>query len=256
MSKGEYWGETMASISGHGCLLTLCRYRPNAKFPRHAHEFPGLYFLVSGDHFELNSRSRLEQAPLTGIWHDRDAQHETYVGPRGMLGLNVTLIEPCPSFEIDPSAGIRPVVDGPDVAYAGLRLSIAIRRGESANVIADRSWELLSYVADGRDESLRWLANVRRSVMERFRESVSLNKLAAEAGVHPVYLARCYRRQFGRSISQHLHELRLGWAMKLAEQGSSFGDAAHAAGFCDQAHFSRICRRFLGSCPKSIRMSL
>src|SRR5207302_385476 len=74
---------------------------------------------------------------------------------------------------------------------------------------------------------------------EQFRDPVGLRDAAREAGVHPVYLARVFRRHHGCPVSEYLRALRLVEAGRLVLEGASLAHAAHAAGFADQAHVSR-----------------
>jgi AraC family transcriptional regulator len=87
----------------------------------------------------------------------------------------------------------------------------------------------------------RWLRTAEDFLQARFRESVGLRHVAREAGVHPVYLARVFRRCHGCSVSEYLRALRLIEAGRLVLEGTPLAQAAYAAGFADQAHF---CRRF------------
>ena len=51
----------------------------------------------------------------------------------------------------------------------------------------------------GRRDS-EWLKKVREILHDRYREPVALRNLAEEAGVHPVHLARAFRKQYGCCI--------------------------------------------------------
>lgn len=229
-----------------GIMLTLCRYEPNREFPVHAHELPGLYFLLCGDHEESDGIRTFRQRPTAGVWHDRGFAHGTRVGPRGMTGLNISVSEEARK-ELNVSCRI---FDGALCSFLGLRIYAAVRLGLSSNEMEDRVWELLAITSAG--ESGTWLDRVHQRVREDFRGPLRLSVLASEAGVHPVYLARSYRQRFGHSISDELHALRLGCALSLVAEGMTRGEAALEAGFSDQSHMTRLCRRYLGMNPKAL----
>jgi AraC family transcriptional regulator len=86
----------------------------------------------------------------------------------------------------------------------------------------------------------------------RFREPVSLRHVAREVGVHPVYLARVFRRRHGCSVSEYMRALRLAEAGRLGLQGAPLAQAAYAAGFADQAHFSRRFSAAFGFSPRGL----
>lgn len=62
-------------------------------------------------------------------------------------------------------------------------------------------------------------------------------------------MAHLFRDELGLPFRPYVLWLRLMRAAELASQGLSLTDAAHGAGFCDSAHFSRVCRRMFGIAP-------
>jgi AraC family transcriptional regulator len=74
-------------------------------------------------------------------------------------------------------------------------------------------------------------------------------ELAREAGVHPVYLARQYRRFYGETVSGALKRRRLCRAASLASARGGLTRAAHEAGYADLAHFCREFRAGTGWTP-------
>lgn len=83
---------------------------------------------------------------------------------------------------------------------------------------------------------------------------LSVADLAAEAGVHPVHLARVFKRYLLCSPGEHLRGRRLERAVAmLGESRASLADVAQASGFADQAHFSRAFRTAFRSTPSTWR---
>ncbi|HEX2013451.1 MAG TPA: AraC family transcriptional regulator, partial [Roseateles sp.] len=86
-----------------------------------------------------------------------------------------------------------------------------------------------------------------RRCMERLLDEgadgpLRLGELAAEAGVHPVSLARAFRRQYGLSPGQLQRRAQLNRAAALLRRGLSPAAAALDCGFADQSHFTRAFR--------------
>jgi AraC family transcriptional regulator len=72
--------------------------------------------------------------------------------------------------------------------------------------------------------------------------------------VHPVHLAREFRRHFGLSPSEHRRRGRLRRAGRLlADSKVTLVDAAMAAGYSDQAHMTRDLRSATGLTPRGLR---
>lgn len=100
----------------------------------------------------------------------------------------------------------------------------------------------------------QWLERVEQRLVDDWRKSPSLGELAAEANVHPAYLASVFRRRFGASVSEYLRRRRVDWAATaLASTDLALAEIAHAAGFFDQSHFTRVFIRYTGHRPGAYR---
>lgn len=79
-------------------------------------------------------------------------------------------------------------------------------------------------------------------------------QLAAEVGVHPVYLARLFRAVHGVGIAGYRKRLRvLAAAGRLAQARPGLCEVAVATGFSDQSHLTRAFRSELGITPAAYR---
>jgi AraC family transcriptional regulator len=99
----------------------------------------------------------------------------------------------------------------------------------------------------------RWLTSVEERLRSEFRQPIRITRLADDAGVHPVHLARVFRQKHERSITAHVQRLRLAAAVDQILAGDSLGNAALDAGFADQFHFCRTLRAHYGYSPKWIK---
>lgn len=97
-----------------------------------------------------------------------------------------------------------------------------------------------------------WLRAVRERLDDETAPRVS--EIATDASVHPVYLARCFRRAYGRSITEHLRWRRLQRAAHaIAFRGATFSRVAADSGYADHAHLCRDFRSAVGLTPTAFR---
>jgi AraC family transcriptional regulator len=98
-----------------------------------------------------------------------------------------------------------------------------------------------------------WLRDVHELVHDRAPERFSLGELAEWAGVHPVHLARSFKRAYGWTVCEYGRAVRLDWAAKELLGDAPIARLAIDAGFADQSHFTRAFRRHTGLTPGRYR---
>jgi AraC family transcriptional regulator len=258
LGPGEYFGKTVWERRSGGLILTLSVYRPGWVQPWHCHANPTFFLLLEGDHRDHSRHSGFTQPAFSLVYHPTTLAHAAEQGPRGMRGLNI---------EYEPgwldSHGLREgdlggyrLLDSAQARLAALRFLVtAFQPGDRAETdLQTQALEFLEPPAapPATGPCPRWLRTAEDFLRARFRESVGLRHVAREAGVHPVYLARVFRRRHRCSVSEYLRALRLEEAGRLVLQGASLAQAACAAGFADQAHFSRCFSAAFGLTPKGL----
>lgn len=81
----------------------------------------------------------------------------------------------------------------------------------------------------------------------------SLQELAAIADLHPVYLARAFRKRYGIAPSDYLRKRRLHKAVSLIAGRRTLVRAASELGFVDQSHLHRCFVAEFGMTPGAFR---
>ncbi len=239
-------------------------HAPSSIIARHAHRRATLTILADGA-FEERYRFRRNlhcDAPAIHI-RPPGEPHTDHLGPAGAHNL---------VFEID-QARIDSIADYSDL-FADIRhlrhrdlLAIG-RRIQRELLIADAASPLalegmvleLIGTASRNHRCIEagaapWLERVYELLHDRFREqSLRLSELAAIANVHPVHLARAFRRRYGMSPGEYLRQLRVEWAAREIRGTERFlAEVAAAAGFADQSHLSRVFKAHFGVTPGAWR---
>jgi AraC-like DNA-binding protein len=121
--------------------------------------------------------------------------------------------------------------------------------------LLDACGRLFDHHADGpvprRDDKAdrtfvdRTLATIR----DRFRERLTVDRLAASVGLSPFQLIRQFNRVTGMPPHAHLLRARLHAAIRGLRGGMSLAEAAVAAGFYDQSALTNAFRRHYGITP-------
>jgi AraC-like DNA-binding protein len=99
-----------------------------------------------------------------------------------------------------------------------------------------------------------WLAAAVDFIETHPDKSVGLGELARCVGVSAGHLARAFRARFGKSVGAYARERRLAHAAALLRAGKRpLAEVSAAAGFYDQAHFSRAFKAQFGLTPAAFR---
>jgi AraC-like DNA-binding protein len=80
-------------------------------------------------------------------------------------------------------------------------------------------------------------------------EGISLDELAAVAGLSKFYLLRAFRHAFGLTPHAYQMQLRLARARRLIADGHAISYVTYEAGFADQSHLTRRFTAFFGFTP-------
>jgi AraC family transcriptional regulator len=114
--------------------------------------------------------------------------------------------------------------------------------------------EHISAPATTDEPSTPWLRKVREAMNELSEAPVSIAKLSEDVGVHPVHLARSFKRAFGCTPGEMRSARRLSIAAGLLTTSRrALVEIAADCGYSDQSHFSNELKRCLGFTPGRFR---
>ncbi|WP_210239895.1 AraC family transcriptional regulator [Mesorhizobium sp. B2-2-2] len=83
---------------------------------------------------------------------------------------------------------------------------------------------------------------------------ISVDELAALAGLSPKHFNQAFSRTFGRSPHRYLLDLRLDHATRLLSEGDmSIANVAYFSGFSSQSHLTAAMRKHRGTTPARFR---
>jgi AraC family transcriptional regulator len=249
LESGKFLGEVREQYIGAGAVLTRLRHVEGRRLPRHVHGAPYLSMLLRGGYREETPSGILDYEPLTLVFHPAETSHVDEIGPQGGTFLMI---------EMRGQGGEGAVaVQSRDSSLAALRLYQQWRTGTLDELSLESALPLL---LTGRREASpgSWLRRVVDRLHDDFCAPVSVAELAEEAGVHPVHLARAFRKAMGLTVGEYVARLRVAWvarALASREEPDLAGLAA-AAGFADQSHLTRVFKALTGSPPGKSRQML
>jgi AraC family transcriptional regulator len=265
LHEGQYYGAVVRRHRASGLVLSELRHRGALRMPRHAHQLAFFSLVLAGSYDEEVGSRRLHFRPLCGMFRPAALCHRDEIGPAGGRFFNVEMepawIENLRDYAPLPSAAAE--FAGGELSWLGLRLYGELQRFDhgSPMIVEGLALEMLGTLARATQASPArmppWLRRVTERLEAEYSRRLTVRELAADAGVHPVHLARVFRRFHGRSPGEHLQRRRVqAVCAALAHPDGSLAEAALAAGFADQSHCSRVFKRITGATPRAFRASL
>jgi AraC family transcriptional regulator len=258
----SFRGEVIRRRVVRGFLLTELHYRAPSRSASHEHRLPFFVLLTQGGYSEHDAEGDCVLQRGAVRFHPGDYRHRDEISESDTRFLHVELIDESLSA-LPPQTRGRSLLGPPGGELSRLAIAVLaeLRSDETANdlVLEGLALQLLGELTRPPDGPAcpPWLRRVAERLREQFRESTSLAALAAEAGVHPVHLARSFRRYFRRSVGEELRRLRVEAASAaLAREDCSIVEIAAASGFADQSHLARVFRRATGMSPAEYRAAL
>lgn len=241
---GARWRE-LARTHEYGAALVY--YPAGVAHPMHEHDCAQASFLLTGGFKE--DGDGLAATPVTGMqgYKPAGASHRCQFGRDGALILSVNFRE-----GVDPDLPFLGFARGGGDRRSLLALLLA-QAASTQDVVDD----LLATLDMGETRGARpgWL----RRAAEQFADDPlsEVGDVAAAHGIHRVQLSRAFQRHFGVSPSRYRLHCKAARAVRLmVEDGEAPASAAVAAGFADQAHFTRTAKSLAGIGPGRLRRLL
>jgi len=233
-------------------------YGPATRYRPHSHDDLHFSLVLSGRVAERVGGVTEIAGPLSVVAKDPGVVHANDFGVAGARLARLTLNAGTLDTLLDDTARATSWrwTHDPTIAAPFLRL---VRRAEGRAASYVRNdpdlLDLLAAFTARPAPAVRgtppaWLVAVLSRVREAWTPELTVAGLAAGAGVHPVYLARCVRRWFQTGLGEELRRQRLrAAAAAITEPRRTISDVAHAGGYADEPHFNRDFRVAVGVTP-------
>lgn len=255
-------GERLSSIVVGGVRVLRTRHVAEARLPRHAHERASIVFVTSGEFVETVGTTEYWMEPGSVLLKPAGVLHADRFGARGAESMVVVLPMVGEDDRLWGSPAVRTpkhFTSGP-VTHLATRIHRELRGSDELTplVVSGLVRELVGIATredgHGRHSAPPWMRHVRERIEDEFTESLTVRELAEEAGVHPDYLSRRFKSDYGVVIGEYVRRLRVDRAAEsLRSTDRPIDEIARATGFVDQSHLTKVFKRYVGMTPGRFR---
>jgi len=236
-------------------------YAEDQRQRRHAHEETTISIVLSGSLVERVAQTEEVARPLSVVVKPSGTEHEDRFGPGGARILQIRLASALAARLRDWQSPVdhwRWMHGGPGFVPFLHVLRLVRHHGTGGHTIPDAVTEVIAALSSNPSKpnrtAPRWLELVREQINDSHTRTPRVQALAHAAHVHPVHLAREFRRYFGVSVTEYMQRRRVQHAAALlGDTRTSASSVSYDAGYTDQSHFCRIFKRETGLTPVAFR---
>jgi len=259
LAPGQFFGGTrLARSDAHITVSHRIAVGPPEAIITHTH-LDAHFILVTGGAYVSAAEGRTGSSTVL-IYNPPGTTHRDHFerGRGSFFAISLT-----PAYAAVALGGTA-VPDGPRYLVSRAQHALAVRIAASCTAEAPAlsldalCLELIGSM-DARPSAVpasapAWLERAVELLRDRYREELSVAEVAAVAGVHPVYLARTFRRHLRCTPGQfaRFHQLEHAASM-LLRTARPLAEVALCSGFADQSHLSRVFMRHYGLPPGKYR---
>jgi len=259
--SGNFCGTQVARRQMAGLHVVESVYQPNQTLPWHTHRWPYFTFVLRGGYTEDCEGKTWEIGEGDVVLHGAGEAHADRMHGFESWLLNVEFTQPW----LDRINGFgarldsRFTVNGGRFVQLGKRLHRELWSDERISALCIEGLAL-ELIAESAHRKVRpsgnppWLQRALEYLRANFKDSPTLHQVADAAGVHPVHLAREFRRRQGVTVGGFIRKLRVDLTcQELIRSSQPIVDIAVAAGFSDHSHMTRVFREETGLTPTEFR---
>ena len=263
LALGQFFGGARLAIAGNGVSVS---HRIATRAPEevltHTHQDAHFILVTAGDYVSAAAGRPAAGGPIL-VYNPPGTTHRDHFR-HGRGSFFAISLEPLTAARASAGASMP---DGPAYLADPAQLATALRvAGCCASCASSLSLEALSLellgsmecrTAKPRQAPPGWLHAALELLQDRYAEELTIADVAVGVGVHPIHLARSFRRHFGCTPGAFARFRRLQKAADLlARTAQPLADIALSCGFADQSHLSKVFAHNLGLPPGEYRRAV
>ncbi len=232
-------------------------YSAQEALPRHIDYKNRISIVLRGKLKELACGKEVFATTGNLVFKPGDMPHTNAFGGKGNRIISVEFEEGFLEQSIDVSISDWLWFCHPGFTSTSFSFAQNLTKVSSENDLLEAILELFAAVSAQNVLGRRvpsWMKLVEEKIHDDFTTPIQSKSLAEMVGVHPVYLARAFRRVHHCSVKNYLQRIRLHRSIQdLSNSQKTLSHIALDAGFSDQSHFNRIFKQNIQLSPGIFR---
>ena len=259
LTAGTYYGAKKSEFDFTGVLFSEYDYRsPSTDW--HFHENPYFMYVLQGNLFDINKKIKTHCNPGSLLFHNWQEAHCNTRETDYARGFHIEFPRAWfneRKLEVDLWEGSG-LLEHPKLHSLLAKLYFEFRCQDafselSMELLLFQLCEYLNCTGLVPQKEPLWVTSLRELLREE-TETITLESLSQQLGVHPVHISRAIPNYFGSSLGNYLRQQKIKMALGyLLNTAYSLTEIANICGFSDQSHFTRTFKLYLNQTPSAFR---
>jgi len=266
LQKGRFFGTSKEQFSTGGLTIVHSSFHNYSHCPWHYHNNAHFAFTTKGTLTETHRSKKIILSPGSLLYNHSQEPHCNGNYSAGVSALHIDIGEDWftrYNIRYSQIGGVH-LLENPLLKQIFFKVFKEVNELDAASSITIEALllqainlMLSSPLPKALDRS-RWISQLTELLHSKCSEPLSLEYVAAELHIHPVYLCQQFPLLFNCTFGDYIRKLRIERAVKYMLSGEelSLTEISYNCGFADQSHFIRIFKKNVGVSPLKFRKYL
>jgi YesN/AraC family two-component response regulator len=263
LNNGEHYGKSKRVLHINGLTVMGSTYHNQTSCPWHYHQNAHFAFTTKGNLIETHKKHKINLSPGCLMYNHSQEAHYNSDYSELVSALHVDIEANWFNkygFKIGAIEGVH-VLQNPILKnlFINLYKEVNFYNNLSAltieSLIIQAMNELIQEYKVNTTSKPAWTNQVKDLLYSYMDIPLTLEKIAREINIHPVYLCQQFPVYFHCTFGDYIRKIKIEKAVEfmISNPRLSLTKITYACGFCDQSHFIRLFKKNIGVTPLAFR---
>ena len=260
LSQGNYAGQTRSQYKIPGLILTKCFFPKAFNSDWHSHENSHLTLALKGGSIEQRKKESIHCSPGLLLLYPANELHRNtdYISNSESFSIEFEN-DWCKIFGINNKENNRhPIISNPLVKLNMIRIMGEVKAADDLSNLCIETTILgiLSSLDHHKIGNKRpsWITQLYELLHDECNSTWSLSSLSEQLKIHPVTISKYFPKYFKTNIGDYIRKIKTGKSLiDLCKKSIAIEEIALKYGFVDNAHFTRVFKKYTGITPSRYR---
>jgi AraC family transcriptional regulator len=263
LEKGKFYGTSTKPFQLNGLTIVDSKFYHYTNCPWHYHQNAHFAFTTKGNLVETHKKKQIQLSAGCLLYNHSQEPHcnSKYSDLVSALHIDIDA-NWFKKYDINSSLieGVKEIRN-PIIKNIFHNLFKEVRCLDNASNVSIESMVLQSVNEMIQTKFLQisgkpaWVFKTKDLLYDRYSENITLQEIALEINIHPVYLCQQFPVYFHCTFGEYIRKIKIEKSVELmfCNPHLTLTEIAYTCGFSDQSHFIRLFKKNIGVTPFAFR---